>query len=118
MNDYRLAPIEARFADIIWAKEPLSTAELVAECEKELQWKRTTAYTVLKRLSDRGIFQNRKGTVTSRISREEFYSRQSKEFVDESFNGSLPAFLAAFSAKERLKPEEIQEIRKLIESME
>ncbi len=118
MNDYRLAPIEARFADIIWSKEPLSTAELVKECEKALNWKRTTTYTVLKRLSDRGIFQNESGTVTAKISKKDFYSLQSKEFVAESFNGSLPAFLAAFSAKERLSPEEIEEIRKLIDSME
>ena len=118
MNDYRLAPIEARFADIIWKKEPLSTAELVKECERELNWKRTTAYTVLKRLSERGLFENNGGTVTAKLSREEFYARQSKEFVDESFNGSLPAFLAAFSTGEKLKPEEIREIRKLIDSME
>jgi predicted transcriptional regulator len=116
MNDMKLGVIESRFADIIWNHEPLSTAELISLSEKELKWKRTTTYTVLKRLNDRGIFQNENGTVTSLISRQEFYSVQSERFVEEIFNGSLPAFLTAFTAKKDLTPEEISEIRRLIDS--
>ena len=118
MGDMRLGVIESRFADIIWEKEPLTTAELIKECAKELNWKRTTTYTVLKRLSDRGIFQNVDGTVTSIISRDEFYSKQSEEYVEESFHGSLPAFLAAFTARKALSKDEIKQIKDMIDSYE
>lgn len=116
MNDIKLGMIESRFADIIWNHEPLSTAELVKLSEQELKWKRTTTYTVLKRLSERGLFQNVNGTVTSLISKKEFYSLQSEKFVEETFHGSLPAFLAAFTARKDLTPEEITQIRQWIDS--
>lgn len=116
MNDGKLGVVEARFANIIWEGEPLTTAELVAVCEKELNWKRTTTYTVLKRLSERGLFQNNGGTVTSLISKEEFYSAQSTRFVEETFGGSLPAFLAAFTARKKLSADEVAKIRALIDS--
>ncbi|MBR5524709.1 MAG: BlaI/MecI/CopY family transcriptional regulator [Clostridia bacterium] len=118
MNELNLGVIESRFADIIWQNEPIATQELVRKSEEALQWKRTTTYTVLKRLSDRGLFQNEGGTVTSRISREEFYARRSEKFVEESFDGSLPAFLAAFSARKALTAAEVAEIRRLIDSYE
>lgn len=118
MNELNLGLIESRFADIIWQNEPITTQELVRRSEDALKWKRTTTYTVLKRLSDRGLFQNEGGTVTSRISREEFYARRSKKFVEESFDGSLPAFLAAFSARKALTAAEVAEIRRLIDSYE
>ena len=118
MAEMKLGAVESRFADIIWQNEPLTTAELISICEKELSWKRTTTYTVLKRLSERGIFQNIDGTVTSLISRDDFYSVQSERFVDETFGGSLPAFLAAFTARKDLTPSELSEIRKLINSYE
>lgn len=118
MSDMKLGVIESRFADMIWANEPLSTAELIAMCEKELKWKRTTTYTVLKRLSERGLFKNDGGTVTSLISRNEFYSVQSERFVNETFDGSLPAFLTAFTARKNLTPGEVLEIRKLIDAYE
>lgn len=118
MSEMKLGVVESRFADIIWAHEPLSTAELIAICEVELEWKRTTTYTVLKRLGNRGLFQNEKGTVSSLISREEFYTVQSEQFVDAAFGGSLPAFLAAFTAKKDLTTSEISEIRRLIDSVE
>lgn len=118
MGDMKLGIIESRFADIIWSHEPLSTAELIALSEKELKWKRTTTYTVLKRLSKRGLFKNDNGTVTSCVSRQEFYSMQSECFVEDSFNGSLPAFLTAFTARKGLTQDEISEIRKLIDSFE
>ena len=118
MSEMKLGVIESRFADIIWSHEPLSTAELIAICEKELKWKRTTTYTVLKRLSERGLFQNDGGTVTSLISRDEFYSVQSERFVNETFDGSLPAFLTAFTARKNLTSGEVSEIRKLIDAYE
>lgn len=116
MEEIKLGVIESKFADIIWKWEPLSTADLVKICEKELNWKRTTTYTVLKRLSDRGLFQNIDGSVSSLVSRDEFYSLQSEKFVNNTFGGSLPAFLAAFSARKDLTAEEVSEIRKLIDS--
>lgn len=118
MADMRLGVIESRFADIIWQKEPIATGELVKVCEKELNWKRTTTYTVLKRLSERGIFQNQDGTVVSLISKNDFYSIQSEQFVEETFDGSLPAFLAAFTARKSLSKEEIKRIREMIDSYE
>lgn len=118
MKDTKLGAIESRFADIIWANEPLSTAQLIKLCEKELNWKRTTTYTVLKRLSERGLFRNNDGEVTSLISRDEFYAKQSENFVEETFNGSLPAFLSAFTSNKRLSQKDISEIKKLIDSYE
>ena len=118
MNHLKLGIIESRFADLIWNGEPLSTSALISLCEKELKWKRTTTYTILKRLSDRGLFQNESGVVTSLISRQDFYSMQSEQFVAETFQGSLPAFLTAFTSRKDLTPEEILEIRRLIDSYE
>ena len=115
MSDLKLGAVEARFAELIWENEPLASGELVGLCERELQWKKSTTYTVLKRLCQRGIFQNNGGTVTSLLSREEFYARQSEEFVAESFRGSLPAFLAAFTRRKKLSEEEVEELKKLIE---
>ena len=110
--------IESQFADIIWKEEPLRTAELVKISENKFNWKRTTTYTVLKRLSERGLFQNCNGWVTSLVSREEFYSVQSEKFVEDAFAGSLPAFLAAFTSRKELTADEIAEIRKIIDSKE
>ena len=117
MNDLRLGVVESRFADIIWANQPLSTQRLVQLCETELQWKRTTTYTVLKRLAERGLFRNEGGQVTALLSRDEFYARRSEQFVEESFGGSLPAFLAAFAARKPLTEQEVAEIRRLIEEV-
>ena len=118
MEEMKLGVIEARFADIIWAHEPLSSGELVKLCEKELDWKKSTTYTVLKKLCERGIFINEKGTVYSRISRQDFYALQSERFVEDTFEGSLPAFIAAFTKRKRLSEEEVAAIRKMIESYE
>ena len=109
--------IESIFADIIWANAPLTSRLLAELAEQRLRWKRTTTYTVLKRLCDRGLFQNQGGTVTALVSREEFYARQSEQYVQDAFQGSLPAFLAAFGSRKRLDDREIDEIQKLIDSM-
>ena len=117
MEKMRLGNIESRFADIVWERAPLSTSELIKLCEAEFDWKRTTTYTVLKRLSERGIFKNDNGTVTVLISKDEFYSMQSEKVVNESFGGSLPAFVAAFTSRQNLSDDEIAEIRAIIENM-
>ena len=117
MPDYKLGEIESIFADIIWNHEPLTSRRLAELAEEKLKWKRTTTYTVLKRLCDRGLFQNAGGTVSSLVSRQEFYARQSEKFVDDTFSGSLPAFLAAFSSRKKLSEDEIDELQAIIDSM-
>ena len=116
MGDLRLGVIESRFADMIWEKEPVSTAELVKLAGGEFAWKRTTTYTVLKRLCERGIFRLEDSVVTSLISRDDFYAMQSEKFVSENFGGSLPAFFAAFTARKGISSEDLQEIRRMIDS--
>ena len=115
MRELQMGAVESRFADMIWAHEPIVTTELVRLCEEELKWKKTTTYTVLKRLCEKGIFQNDGGTVSSCISREEFYARQSERFVEDTFGGSLPAFLAAFTTRKALHPSEVEALRRMIE---
>ena len=117
MNELRMGTAEAKFADIIWNNEPISSGDLAKLANVEFEWKKTTSFTVLKRLCDRGIFQNQNGTVTSKISRNEFYARHSESYVEENFGGSLPAFLVAFGERKKLKAKEIDEIKKIIESM-
>ena len=116
MEEMKLGLVEAHFADIVWQNAPLSTKELVALCEKELKWKRTTTYTVLKKLCERGIFLTENSRVTALISREEFYAIQSEKFVEDTFDGSLPAFIAAFTSRKQLSEGEIEEIRRMIAS--
>ena len=118
MDDKKLGLVEARFADIIWAREPLPSGELVKLCEAELHWKKPTTYTVLRRLCERGLFCNEGGLVRSLISRDEFYAMQSERFVEETFSGSLPGFLAAFTRRRNLSAEEIAEIRRMIDTFE
>lgn len=115
-KDYRLGLVEAQFADIVWENEPLSSRELVELCLDKLEWKKSTTYTVLKKFCDREIFQNQNGTVTSLLSKKEFYALQSEQVVEESFDGSLPAFVAAFTRNKKLTEKEIQEIQKLIDA--
>lgn len=114
MAEYRLGEIEMRFADIIWEKEPVSSGELVKICERELNWKKSTTYTVLRRICDRGLFQNEEGIVTSLVTKEEFLAGQSEKFVEETFHGSLPGFLAAFTKRKKLSDKEIEELEKII----
>ena len=115
MNDYQMGAVESRFANIIWENEPLTSAELARRSEAVLSWKKSTTYTVLKRLCDKGIFQNDGGTVTSRISRQDFYALQSEKFVADTFDGSLPAFLAAFTSRKSLTAEEVTQLRRMID---
>lgn len=116
MEDMKLGVVESRFADIIWRREPLASGELVKLCQEELGWKKSTTYTVLKKLCSKGIFQNQGGRVTSLISREAYQALQSRRFVDDTFQGSLPAFLAAFAAQKPLTGREVDEIRRMIDA--
>ena len=118
MNEIRLGAVESRFADIIWENEPLSSGELVRLCEKELTWKKSTTYTVLKKLCEKGIFQNEKGTVTSLVSKAELDSHQSERFVEDNFGGSLPAFIAAFTKRKSLSKKDMDEIKRMLDSFE
>lgn len=118
MDNLRLAEGEYRFACIVWDNEPLPSGKLVDLCAQQLGWKKSTTYTVLKKLCDRGIFQNQDGQVTSLMSRQEFQAAQSRKFVEDTFQGSLPAFIAAFASRKRLSREEIREIRSMIDSYE
>ncbi len=118
MADLQMGAVESRFADIIWQNEPISSAELARRSGELLGWKKTTSFTVLKRLCEKGIFQNNKGTVTSVISRDAFYAMQSERFVEETFDGSLPAFLNAFTARKNLTSEEVAYLRHMVEAYE
>lgn len=115
MDDTRLGVVESQFADIIWKNAPLSSRDLVKLCQQQLEWKKSTTYTVLKKLCDRGIFQNEDGLVTPLVSRQEFHARQSQRFVEETFQGSLPAFISAFASGKKLSPQDVSDIRRMLD---
>ncbi len=118
MADLTMGAVEAKFAELIWEREPITSAELVRESEKLFSWKKSTTFTVLKRLCEKSIFKNEGGKVSSLITREEFYSLQSQRFVQENFSGSLPAFLTAFASGKALTKEEIDELRRMVDNFE
>ena len=112
----RLGEMEGRFADLIWKNAPIASGKLAQLCEKEFKWKRTTTYTMLKRLIDRGLFCNENGLVSVRMEREAFYAQQGTQLLDAGFGGSLPRFVAAFTSGRPLKQEEIAQLRELIDA--
>lgn len=114
MKEYKLAESEKKFAELIWQNEPIGSGELVKLCEKEMNWKKSTTYTVLKKLCEKGIFQNKDAVVTSLISRDEYYSRQSVRFVEDTFGGSLPKFLTAFISGKKISRQQVEELKRLI----
>ena len=116
MKDIELGAIQERFADIVWSNEPIASGDLVKVCEKELNWKKPTTYTVLRKLCEKGLLQNAEGIVSSLISKEEFYSAKSKQIVEDSYGGSLPAFIAAFTSHKKLSKKEVDEIQRMIDS--
>lgn len=118
MDDLKLGTVESRFADLVWQNEPITTKELVILCEKELLWKRTTTYTVLKKLCEKGIFKTENSIVSALIKKHDFYAMQSEKFVEDTFDGSLPAFIAAFASRKKLSDAEIEEIQRMINSFE
>lgn len=115
MELYKLGEMEQKFADLIWEREPVASGELVRLCGDAFSWKKSTTYTMLKRLCDRGIFENSDGLVRARITREDFRAMQGEAFLRESYGGSLPRFLAAFTRRNRLSRQEIEELQRLID---
>ncbi len=115
MTDWKLGAVETRFAELIWDNEPLGSGALVKLCEKELNWKKPTTYTVLRKLCEKGIFQNKDGVVSSLLSRADFRANQGEQFIGETYGGSLPAFIAAFTAHRGLSEAEAEEIQALID---
>jgi BlaI family penicillinase repressor len=115
MKEYKLTESEGKFADIIWQNEPLGSGDLVKLCEKEMNWKKSTTYTVLKKLCEKGIFQNENAIVSSLITKDEYFAKQSIRFVEETFGGSLPKFLTAFIGGEKISKHQAEELKKLID---
>ena len=115
MEGIKLAEIESRFVELVWQSEPINSGELVLLCEKELNWKKSTTYTVLRRLCQKGVLKNEDAVVTSLIKKEEYYAIQSEQFVEDTFQGSLPQFLAAFMSRKKLSSKQIAQIQKMIE---
>ena len=115
MEEYKLAESEYRFMCIIWENEPLASGELVKLCDKKLGWKKSTTYTVLKKLCDRGFTENRESVVTALVSREKAQRYASERFVENTFSGSLPGFLTAFFEGKRISEKEAEELKKLID---
>lgn len=116
MEELKLGAVESQFADIIWKNEPVPSGQLVKLCEQQLEWKKSTTYTMLKRLCERGLFQNEKGIVSSVMTKEEFGVAQSEKIIEDSFDGSLPAFIAAFASRKKLSSDEVDKIQKMIDS--
>lgn len=114
MIECRIGEVEMKFAKLIWENEPIASGELAKLTEKELNWKKSTTYTVLKRLCEKGIFQNEKGIVTSKVSFQDFQVKQSEMFVEESFKGSLPRFVAAFCSNKKLSKTDVEELQRII----
>ena len=117
MDELKLGVVETKFAELVWANAPISSGELVKLCAKELEWKKSTTYTVLKKLCEKGLFENDGGTVVVRMDRQQYLSAQSRQFVEDAFKGSLPAFLAAFGSGKRLPDTEIDELQRIIDGM-
>ena len=117
MEELRLGAVESKFADIIWNKEPIPSGELVKLCNQKLEWKKSTTYTMLKRLCERGIFKNENGVVSSILTKEEFGAAQSERIIEDTFEGSLPAFIAAFASRKKLSEKDVEEIQKMIDEI-
>ena len=115
MAQIELGEVQTAFAEIVWKNEPVSSGELVKICRAELDWKKSTTYTVLRKLCEKGRFKNVDGVVSSVMSREQFYSAKSEKFVEDTFNGSLPQFIAAFMSGKKITEKEADEIQKLID---
>ena len=116
MEIYKLGEMEKRLANLIWANAPMTSKKLTELCADAFGWKRTTTYTMLKRLCDRGIFANENGTIVVLMAKEDFTLAQSQNFINETFNGSLPMFLTLFSKNKAIKKEDIDRLQQLIDS--
>lgn len=115
METPKIFESEYRFCLILWEHEPVTTTQLVKLCQEDLGWKRTTTYTVIKRLAERGVVKNENGMVTSLISKDEAQASEIDELVEKKFSGSLPAFLAAFTKRQTLTNQDLDEIQNMID---
>lgn len=115
MEVYKLTESEEKFAELIWQNQQIGSGDLVKLCEKEMNWKKSTTYTVLKKLCDKGIFQNENAIVSAVITKDEYYAKQSIRFVEDTFGGSLPKFLTAFISCKKLSKHQAEELKKLID---
>lgn len=115
MQSPKIFESEYRFCLLLWKNEPISCAAIAAICKEELGWSRTTTYTVIKRLSERGVLKNENSIVTSLVSKEDVQISEIDEMMEKTFEGSLPAFIAAFAKRQQLSTEEIEEIKRIIE---
>ena len=115
METPKIFESEYRFCLIMWEREPVTSSELVKLCQEQLGWKRTTTYTVIKRLGERGILKNEDGLVTSLVSKEAAQAQEINELVEEKFQGSLPAFIAAFTKRQDISNEELDEVQRMID---
>ena len=115
MQTPKIFESEYRFCLIMWEHEPVTAVELVKLCQDQLGWKRTTTYTVIKRLGERGVLKNEGGKISSLVSKEEAQEREVNELVEEKFQGSLPAFVAAFTKRKDLSAEELDEVQRMID---
>lgn len=106
---------EYRFCLILWENEPVKSSELVKLCQQQLGWKPTTTYTVIKRLSQRGVLKNENSTVTSLVSQEQIQAAEIDELVEKKFDGSLPAFVAAFTRHKKMTQREIDQVQEMID---
>jgi BlaI family penicillinase repressor len=116
MYGEKLSDAEYRMALLLWAEVPMKSSDMAKRCEAAFGWKRTTIYTLLKRMEQKGIFANQNGTVLALQTKEQYETDQSRSFVEQSFGGSLPKFLAAFAGERPLGAKEIDELKKLIDS--
>ena len=115
METPKIFESEYRFCLILWEREPVTTSELVKLCQEQLGWKRTTTYTVIKRLGERGVLKNEDGLVTALISKEAAQASEINQLVQEKFQGSLPAFIAAFTKRQDISSEELDEVQRMID---
>ena len=115
MKHYKLAEAEEKFAKLIWKNEPIGSGDLVKISEKEMNWKKSTTYTVLKKLCEKGIFKNKDTVVSSVITKDEYYAKQSVHFVEDTFGGSLPKFLTSFISGKKLSNHQAEELKRLID---
>ena len=115
MNTPKIHESEYRFCLILWEHEPITAVELVKLCQEQLGWKRTTTYTVIKRLGERGVLKNENGIIASLVSKDQAQMREINELVEEKFQGSLPAFVAAFTKRQDISNEELDEVQRMID---
>ena len=115
MDTPKVFESEYRFCLILWKHEPINSTKLARICKEELGWSRTTTFTVIRRLSDRGVVRNENATVTSLISKEDIQVAQMDEMMEKTFEGSLPAFIAAFARRQELSDDEVKDILRILE---